>query len=381
MVKRHYWIQRIEEAWRRRSLVWLSGVRRAGKTTLCEGLEKIEYFDCELPRTRMLMEDPEAFLEKMGGKRVVLDEIHRLANPSELLKIASDHFKDVKIVATGSSTLQASSKFRDALTGRKEEVWLTPMNHEDLEDFGPPDLSSRLQKGGLPPFFLADRLPEREFQEWIDSYWAKDVQELFHLEKRAGFQRFLELLFLNSGGIFEATAYAAPCEISRITVANYLAVLEATRVVRVVRPFSKRSSSEIISAPKVYTFDTGFIVYYKGWQELRDEDKGTLWEHYILNEFLSRVPADLIHYWRDKRGHEIDFVYARRGRPPVAIECKWSSKAFDIKPLLAFRTRFPQGENWIVSSDVDRSFQKKQDGLILEYLGMADLIQRLKGPL
>ncbi len=63
----------------------------------------------------------------LGRKRVVLDEIPRLPNPSELLKIAADHFPDRCILATGSSTLGASSRFRDTLAGRKSELWLTPM--------------------------------------------------------------------------------------------------------------------------------------------------------------------------------------------------------------------------------------------------------------
>jgi hypothetical protein len=47
--------------------------------------------------------------------------------------------------------------------------------------------------GGLPPFFLTSSLPEREFQEWMDAYWAKDIQELFRLERRYSFLRFTEL--------------------------------------------------------------------------------------------------------------------------------------------------------------------------------------------
>ncbi len=60
-----------------------------------------------------MMEDPEGFLENLRGKRIVLDEIHRLSNPSELLKIAADHFPDIRVVATDSSALSASSKFKD----------------------------------------------------------------------------------------------------------------------------------------------------------------------------------------------------------------------------------------------------------------------------
>ena len=120
---RQFWLEKIEEAWQRRTIVWVSGVRRVGKTTLCRSLPDMEYFDCELPRTRRLMEDPEGFLGELRKQRVVLDEIHRLEHPSELLKIAADHFPDIQVIATGSSTLSASTKFRDTLTGRKMHLW------------------------------------------------------------------------------------------------------------------------------------------------------------------------------------------------------------------------------------------------------------------
>src|SRR5437588_12372660 len=169
-------MDRIERAWEQRSLVWLAGVRRVGKTYLCQSLPQTEYFDFELPRTRRTMEDPESFLENLRGRRIVRDEIHRLRDPSELLKIAADHFPDIRVVATGSSTLSASHKFRDTLAGRKRDLWLTPMCLPDLEDAKLPDLKRRFLRGGLPPFLLAEQLPERDFQEWMDAYWAKDIQ-------------------------------------------------------------------------------------------------------------------------------------------------------------------------------------------------------------
>ena len=220
MIKRTFWLAGIEAAWKRRPVVWLSGVRRSGKTVLSRSLPLIEYFDCELPRVRRELEDPEAFLRRLEGRRVVLDEIHRLPNPSELLKIAADHFPTTRVLATGSSTLEASRKFRDTLSGRKTEIRLTPIMTADLHDFGNEDLEQRLARGGLPPFFLSPDPQESDFQEWMDSYWAKDVQELFRLERPVAFKRFLELLLVNSGGIFEATAYAGPCEISRPTVTH-----------------------------------------------------------------------------------------------------------------------------------------------------------------
>ena len=77
MVERRFWIERLERAWRRRSVVWLMGVRRVGKTVLCRSLPRTEYLDCELPRVRRELEDPEAFFDIRKGRRIVLDEVHR----------------------------------------------------------------------------------------------------------------------------------------------------------------------------------------------------------------------------------------------------------------------------------------------------------------
>jgi len=380
MVARGSWIQRIESAWRERSIVWLAGVRRTGKTYLSQSLPDVEYFDCELPRVRRMLEDPEGFLSDRRGRRIVLDEIHRLRNPSEILKIASDHYPDVRVLATGSSTLGASAKFRDTLAGRKRNLWLTPMTLDDLEDFGAPDLRHRFLRGGLPPFFLARSLPERDTQDWIDDYWAKDLQELFRVDRRASFQRLLELLFAQSGGIFEATAFAAPCEVSRATIANYLGVLEATLLVHVIRPFSARRAAEIVAAPKVYAFDTGFACALRGWRTLRDDDLGPLWEHFVLNEMHAQLQTRDVRYWRDKRKHEIDFVLARRGESQHAIECKWSADAFDPTNLLAFRRQHPDGANWVVAADVERSYTKVWNGVSARFVSLRGLIAGLRLP-
>jgi uncharacterized protein len=373
MVNRPFWQERLESAWRHRSIVWLSGVRRVGKTFLCQSLPRVEYFDCELPRVRRIVSDPESFLEGMKGRRLVLDEIHRLDHPSELLKIAADHFPTVKIIATGSSTLGASAKFRDTLAGRKANVWLTPITLADMESFQVLDMKRRMLRGGLPPFLLSKEFPEQDFQEWVDAYWAKDIQELFRLERRSSFEKCFELLMAQSGGIFEAQGCAAPCEVSRGTIANYLKALEATYVVHIVRPYSSHKPTEIVAAPKVYGFDTGFVCYHKGWHDLRRQDMGTLWEHIVLNELHARLQSQQILYWRDKRGHEVDFILSGRRSKPLAIECKWSADDFDAAGLAAFRRQYPHGENVVVAHDVDRSFTRRFGEVQVRFVNLAAL--------
>lgn len=378
LINRQFWQEKIRQAWERRSVIWLAGVRRVGKTYLVQSLPDLEYFDCELPRVRAQLADPESFLRQFRGKRIALDEIHRMPNPSELLKIAADHFPDVKLIATGSSTLAAGSKFRDTLTGRKESVWLMPMTLRDLVDFGPIELSHRLLYGGLPAFCLAEHPSDSWFQDWVDSFWAKDVQELFRLEKRSPFQKFVELLMVQSGTIFEASRFATPSEVSRPTISNFLAVLSETYAATIVKPFTTRKAAEIVSAPKVYCFDTGFISFYRGWTDLRPADCGDLWEHFVLNQIQADLDLRTVNYWRDKRGHEIDFVlYLRRRKMPVAIECKWSSNQFASENLQAFRRQYPSGQNFVVCRDVERSMTRTIAGLEVQFVGLQELTNSL----
>jgi len=59
LLLRPFWKKLIDQAWKQRNIIWLMGVRRIGKTSLCNSIKDIEYFDCERPRVRQLFEDPD----------------------------------------------------------------------------------------------------------------------------------------------------------------------------------------------------------------------------------------------------------------------------------------------------------------------------------
>jgi predicted AAA+ superfamily ATPase len=322
-----------------------------GKTTLAHEIGDVAFFDCERPRVRrQIEEDPEGFLGQISGTRVVFDEVHRIAQPSELLKIAADYFPNLRVLATGSSTLGASHRFQDTLAGRKRQLHLPPVLYSELEGFGV-DLITRMFHGGLPENLMAERFPEKDFTEWLDAFWARDIQELFRLEKRDAFMRLLELLLNQSGQLCELNSLTSVCGASRQTLANYLGVLEATGAVSVLRPFSSNPRKEIVSMPKVYGFDTGFVCYARGWRDIRHEDYGGLWEHLVLDELKVRFEPAQVYYWRDKQKRELDFVLARRGESPIAIECKWKWKSGQTTHFPAFQSIYPDARLILVTSD------------------------------
>jgi predicted AAA+ superfamily ATPase len=372
MIERPFWISRLAEAWKKTSIVWLTGPRRVGKTVLARSLPDTEFLNCDLPSVAERLRDPESFYRSVAKRLVVFDEVHQLPDPSMLLKIGADAFPDLKILATGSSTLAATRKFRDSLAGRKRVVELVPVLYEELPAFGERDIRQRLLRGGLPPALLSGDRDAEFYAEWRDSYFARDVQELFRLEKRAGFLRVLELLLRQSGGMLDISKLAAESQVSRPTVMNWLEVYQITHVTRLVRPFSAGGRREIVAQPKVFGFDTGLVCHARGWDTLRAEDCGILWEHMVLDTLIaSGCPR--IHFWRDKQQREVDFVLPRGREAVDAIECKWTAEALDPRGLKAFRERYPKGRNYVVSPLTGPGFERVREGIKCGFVSPAEL--------
>ena len=95
MVVRNYWMNKIQTAWKKVPIVWLSGVRRVGKTTLSKSIANSCYLNCDLPSTASLLEDPERIYTSVDKSIIIFDEIHRLPDPSLILKIGEDTYSNI----------------------------------------------------------------------------------------------------------------------------------------------------------------------------------------------------------------------------------------------------------------------------------------------
>jgi uncharacterized protein len=375
MIKRNLRLQQLQQAWSRRSIVWLSGVRRVGKTTLARMLLDAVYMNCDLPSTQRALEDPELFLDgQVSGATLVFDEVHHLKDPSRLLKIAADEYPQLKVLATGSSTLAATRKFRDSLTGRKQAIHLCPVLWEECADpFGVADLDRRLLHGGLPEPLLAERKDNAFFNEWIDSFYARDILELFGIRNRQGFLSLFRLLLRQSGGQLDYSQLANLSELSRPTVKAHVEAMQIAHAMHLLRPFHGGGKREIVSRPKCYAFDTGFVAFEKGWDSIREDDRGLLWEHLVLDSLRFHHADQDIFYWQDKSHREIDFVI-RRGREQVdVVECKINPDKLNIKPVQAFRAIYPEGKNFIISPSVKTSYRIRRGDIVFTVINTKDL--------
>lgn len=381
MASRGIWLRRLQESFEKAPICWLSGVRRVGKTTLSRSLTGARLFNCDLPEVAQQLADPSRFFKSVSERMIVLDEVHRLADPSRVLKIAADEFPSLRVVATGSSTLAATEKFSDSLTGRKRNVHLVPVLVDELDSFGINDLDRRLLHGGLPPALLAPQIDRSFYSEWLDSYFARDVRELFRVEKRSGFLLLLESLLRQSGGLLQIQSMSRVSGLSRPTVMAYLDVMETTHVLTRVRPWSGGSNDrDLVQMPKAFAFDTGFVCHARGVVDLRPDDRGPLLEHLALETLQSLSQLPRIHYWRSKDKHEVDFVLPFNRDRIDAIEVKWNGEAFAPRNLRAFRSAYPAGRNWLVTGQSSAPFTRAVGDIELTCVGIEGLRSALAQP-
>lgn len=372
---RPFWTHQIERAWKKRPVVWLSGVRRVGKTTLAKMIPDAVYMNCDLPSVCRRLTEPESFYDEFEeGTTIVFDEVHRLEDPSRLLKIAADVYPHLKVLATGSSSLVATRKFRDSLTGRKCMIYLPPVLWGECMDvFGIKDLDRRMLHGGLPePLLLAEK-DTAFFSEWMDSFYARDIQELFGIRNRAGFMNLLHLLLRQSGGLTDYTHLAQLSDLSRPTVKVHIEAMCIAHAVFLLPPFHGGGRRELTRRPKCYAFDTGFISFVKGWDSIREEDRGLLWEHLVLDTLRAGVESCNLYYWRDKSGREVDFVINNGGEQSDIAECKINPDRFESASLAVFRTNYPKGRNYVVSPMVKTPYQLRHGKLVVRYCNVNHL--------
>ena len=106
---------------------------------------------------------------------------------------------------------------------------------------------------------------------------------------------------------------------------------------------------------------------------MRTDDCGPLWEHVVLEHVLAHFPDLAVRDWRDKQGHEVDFVLPHARDRVDAIECKWSVRNFQSTGLRAFRQRHPLGRNFVVAPLSGAPYSRTVHGIEVTFTGLEHL--------
>jgi len=170
-------------------ILLLVGARQVGKTTLMKMLmehlterdepaQSLHYLDLEDMTLLRLLEgghrELTGWLAAQGADLtrkvfVFIDEIQYLADPSKLLKLLADSQPNLKLVVSGSSTLEIRRKFTDSLAGRKLVFEIYPLSFAEflvfrgedrlaqvVRESGVRSLGADVDPGALPARYLAN---------------------------------------------------------------------------------------------------------------------------------------------------------------------------------------------------------------------------------
>ena len=332
-----------------KKMVVLTGPRQVGKTTLAKelmaGYPRPQYLNWDV------VDDRRILLAQSWSPRadfLVLDEIHKMPNWKAYLKGVFDGRPGGQaILVTGSARMETFRQSGESLAGRYFQARLHPFSVRewvDLSDVKPDDALDRLiERGGLPEPFLAAENVEAE--RWRRQYFTdlvrEDVLEFSRIQEIRVMRLLVELLRSRVGSPLSIASLARDLHAAPNTVSKYLEILEALYVIFLVRPYHRNVARAILKEPKIYFFDTGYVL----------GDEGIKWENACAAMLLKHTDYEQdilgkessLHYLRTKDGAEVDFVLCEAGDPAFLIECKHA----DNRPspaLIKFAELFPQAQ-------------------------------------
>ncbi|MFV1994935.1 MAG: ATP-binding protein, partial [Verrucomicrobiales bacterium] len=351
----------------------LYGARQVGKTTLVRELMarfkgRSAYLNCDEPDVREALEARTSTELKhfFGDARlVVIDEAQRVRDIGLTLKLVADNMPDTQIVATGSSSFELADRTAEPLTGRKFEFHLHPLSLGELGAVESPQetrrlLDTRMVFGMYPAVAMSDRMRSAEIlRELAGSYLYKDVLAWRDIRRPEVLDKLLRALALQVGSEVSFTELSSMLGVDKVTVENYLEVLEQAFVVFRLMPFSRNLRNELKKLRKVYFWDVGIrnaLINNLNPVEMRT-DAGALWENFVIVERIKAMQnarrAFGAYFWRTHQKQEIDYIEERDGNLLAAQIKRQVRKARLPK---AFTEAYPEAETTIVSPDSLQDF-------------------------
>jgi predicted AAA+ superfamily ATPase len=333
-------------------VVIVLGARRVGKTVLVKEVlntvkepvlimngEDIHVHD------KLVNRSIENYRQLLGSyKLLYIDEAQKIPEIGQKLKLMIDEIEDLKIIISGSSSLDIHQNAGEPLTGRKYTFNLFPFSEGEYNQIENSitkleKVKERLVFGCYPELLrLPDRVDKKEYlNELVSGYLLKDILVYEDIKNSQKIFNLLRLIAFQIGSEVSMQELGSLLGISKNTVEKYLDLLSKVFVLHKVEGFSRNHRKEITKNAKWYFLDNGIrnaIIANFNPVESRN-DVGALWENYIIGERLkfqeyNRVSSNN-YFWRTYDQQELDWVEERDGSL-FGYEFKWNAAKAKIPP-------------------------------------------------
>lgn len=295
----------------------------------------------------------------------MIDEFQYAPDGGQKLKLIYDTMKQIKIIITGSSSLDIKAHVGKYMVGRMLSFHLYPFNFGELlqvknqrleriyrennervihwffegklekrksgQDIFFPELGRIYEAysiwGGYPAIVLTENETERMkiLSEIYNNYILKDINTLLELATENKLYRLSQVLATQIGNIVTYNHLSQAAELDYRNLKKYLHILDETFIGQGLKPFFRNRQKELVKNPKFYFLDLGFrngLIENVNNLEKRS-DAGAMIENAVfirLNELFSSGAK--LNFWRTKAGAEVDFILQLKGKI-IPIEVKY----------------------------------------------------------
>ncbi|MCF8448605.1 MAG: ATP-binding protein [Taibaiella sp.] len=348
--------------------ILLYGPRQAGKSTLLETLVAVQgiptlYLNGDDAEVRENLTNTSATKLRaiLGNYKIVfIEEAQRIQNIGLTLKLITDQFKQVQVIASGSSAFELSGKVNEPLTGRKYEFMLYPLSFSEMvQHHGlikeKSLIAHRLVFGYYPEIVMKQEEEKKLLKLLANSYLYKDLLILDQINKPVLLEKILKALALQLGSEVSYNELAQTVGADKETVEKYIDLLEKAYVVFRLPALNRNVRNEIKKGKKIYFYDCGIRNAILGNFSPANTrtDIGALWENYVIAErmkLLSYNDIDArLYFWRTTQQQEIDLVEDNEGQLK-AFEIKWGKNA-KVRFSQTFLENYKGVETFIVSPE------------------------------
>jgi hypothetical protein len=328
---------------------------------LVEG-KKVLFLNGDDPQTRIQFANAsfQFLLQVVSDYEViVIDEAQRIENTGLTVKMLVDAKLNKQFILTGSSSLDLGNQINEPLTGRKWEHQLFPLSWNEIKNhYSFATAYARLEEFliyGMYPEVVTENKKQKVLLQLSSSYLYQDILELVNIKKPDLLMKLLNALALQLGSEVSYNELSKILGVDRMTVINYIDLLEKVFVIFRLHPYSTNQRNEITSKPKIYFYDNGIRNAIIGqFNPLQNrQDIGALFENFFISEKMKQLSYSgfygKTHYWRNTQQAEIDFIEINEGEIS-AFEIKYNPNK-KVHFTKSFTEKYQPKNTHVVNSD------------------------------
>lgn len=363
MMRRYFDNYILQELANHEQMLFLTGPRQVGKTTLSRGLAEnfkdSVYLNWDFISDRQKILSGQHFIEEIfplslprsSKPLVIFDELHKFSNWRNYLKGFYDKYKNFyHIIVTGSAKMDLYRKESDSLMGRYFLHRVHPITYREIAELGEiqrfatewgdpirlPEnaLDTLFQYGGFPqPFLAKNKTLNMKWKNLRrEQLLNEEIRSLTQIQELSQMEVLYEILESQVGQILNRASLAKKIQVTAQTVARWIDTLKNFYHCFTLSPWHRNISRSLIKEPKLYLWDWSSVT-----------DKGARFENMVASHLLKWVHyltdtgagSYSLHFIRNKDQKEVDFLVTKNQEPWILVEAKFSGKE-RISPALGY---------------------------------------------